>query len=100
MSLLVSPLIEVFRYGLAPIAPFAWFGMPLNTLDIVATVRLCLILRQIRELSHTKHVATKGKTGIEEKSLVKALATTLLVVYGGEAITGKLCCIFIVPFLS
>jgi len=88
MSLLISPFAEVFRYALTPIAPFSWFGVGLSTLDIVATFRLCIILRQIREQVQAKHVAVKGKGGLEDKSMVKAMATTLLVVYGGEAITG------------
>lgn len=89
MSLLISPFTEVFRYALTPIAPFTWFGVGLSTLDIVATFRLCIILRQIREQVQAKHVAVKGKGGLEDKSMVKAMVTTLLVVYGGEAITGK-----------
>ncbi|KAF5349509.1 hypothetical protein D9756_009028 [Leucocoprinus leucothites] len=87
MSLFLSPFVEIFRYALTPVAPFTWFGVPLSTLDIVAAFRLCLILRQLREMMHSKHVSTKGKDGVEDKSFAKALATTLLVVYGGEAIT-------------
>lgn len=87
MSLLVSPLVEIFRYTLTPIAPFTWFGVGVSTLDIVAAFRLCIILRQIRELLQAKHVAAKGKAGVEEQSFVRVLTTTLLVVYGGEAIT-------------
>ncbi|KXN92005.1 hypothetical protein AN958_11065 [Leucoagaricus sp. SymC.cos] len=86
MSTLILPFVEVFRHALTPIAPFTWFGVPLSTLDVVATFRLCIILRQIREMIHAKHVSTKGKGNVEEKSFVKALATTLLVVYGGEAV--------------
>jgi len=87
---LISPLVEVFRYTLTPIAPFTWFDVPLSTLDVIAALRLCIILRQLREIAHSKHVSSKGKVGVEDKSFVKALATTLLVVYGGEAITCKL----------
>ncbi|TFK34866.1 hypothetical protein BDQ12DRAFT_635800 [Crucibulum laeve] len=86
----VSPLVEVFRYSLKPIAPFTWFGVGISTLDIVATFRLCLILRQIRESLHAKHVSTKGTANVEDKSYVRSLATTLLVVYGGEAMTAPL----------
>jgi len=89
MSLLLSPLLEVFRYGLQPIAPFTWFGIQLSTLDIVATFRLCIVLRQIREIKLATHVSTRGAKGIEPESFVRKLATTLLVVYGGEAITGS-----------
>jgi hypothetical protein len=85
---LVSPFIEVFRYSLQPIAPFTWFGLGITTLDVVATIRLCLILRQIREQLYKQHVSTNGLKGVEEKSFVKSLTTTLTVVYGGEAVTG------------
>jgi len=87
---LISPLVEVFRYTLMPIAPFTWFDVPLSTLDVIAAFRLCIILRQLREIAHSKHMLSKGKAGIEDKSFMKTLATTLLVVYGGEAITCKL----------
>jgi len=86
MSLLVYPLVEVFRDTLTPIPLFTWFGSSISTLDVVATFRLCALVRQIREQLQAKHVATKGRAGIEEQSFVRALATTLLIVYGGEAI--------------
>ena len=87
---LMSPLVEVFRYTLTPIAPFTWFGVPLSSLDVVAAFRLCILLRQLREMAHSKHVLRKGKAGVESKSFMKALVTTLLVVYGGEAIVCRL----------
>lgn len=91
MSFLATPLVDVFRYALAPIPPFTWFGVGLSTLDVVATVRLCVLLRQVRELAHAQHVTKKGKGSVEEKSFVKAAATTLLVVYGGEVFAGESC---------
>ncbi|KAG6843190.1 hypothetical protein H0H87_007077, partial [Tephrocybe sp. NHM501043] len=86
MSFLLSPCIEVFRYTLQPIAPFTWFGLGISTLDVIATVRLCLILRQLKEQLYLKHVSTKGVDAVEAKSFVKSLTTTLTVVFGGEAI--------------
>lgn len=85
---LLSTIIEVFRYSLHPIAPFTWFGIPITTLDLVATVRLCLVLRQIRDQLFLQHVRTNGLKNIEASSFVKRVSTTLLVVYGGEAMTG------------
>ncbi|KAF9009500.1 hypothetical protein BDQ17DRAFT_1397792 [Cyathus striatus] len=84
------PLVEIFRYTLQPIAPFTWLGLPISTLDVVATFRLCLLLRQIRDQVLAQHISTKGTKGLEEKSFVKSAATTLLVVYGGEAVTAPL----------
>lgn len=89
-SLAISPIIEIFRWGLQPIAPFTWFGFQISTIDVVATFRLCLVLRQVREIMQATHVAKKSSEAIEEQSYAKRLATTLLVVYGGEALTGKL----------
>ncbi|PPQ63345.1 hypothetical protein CVT24_006718 [Panaeolus cyanescens] len=87
MSVL-SPFIETFRYILQPIAPFTWFGTSISTLDVVATLRLCIVLRQIRDMQIAQHKSLKKDVPVEPYSFVKNLATTLLVVYGGEAITG------------
>ncbi|KAF8061669.1 hypothetical protein FPV67DRAFT_1422926 [Lyophyllum atratum] len=89
MSFILSPFIEAFRYTLQPIAPFTWFGLGISTLDVVATVRLCLLLRQIREQLYLKHVSTKGASGLDQ-SFVKSLSATLTVVYGGEAVIAPL----------
>lgn len=88
--MVLSPIIEVFRWSLQPIAPFTWLGVPISTLDVVATFRLCIVLRQVRELLHRAHAAKTGGKDIEEASFVKRLATTLLVVYGGEAIANPM----------
>lgn len=85
MSLL-APLIEAFRYSLQPIAPFTWLGWNISTLDVVATVRLCIVLRQIREITLKQHVAAKGTGQVEVPSFVRKATATLLVVYGGEAV--------------
>ena len=83
---LFYPLIQVFRYILQPIAPFTWFGLPINTLDVVAAFRLCFALRQLRDGTYVKHLSSTSKAGpVEGKSFIKNLSTTLLVVYGGEA---------------
>ena len=95
MSLLV-PIIELFRYGLEPVAPFSWFGINLNTLDIAAAVRLCMMLRQVRGVvakAYQGHARAQrvddekvrvGGPVIETKSLVRDMFATLLVVHGGE----------------
>lgn len=106
MSLLLLPIVEVYRLILQPVAPFTWFGVQLSTLDVVAAFRLCVALRQIREKLRQDHIV-KLKTvqasekekavtipEVEERSFVRDAAAALLVVYGGEAVMGPS------PFLS
>ena len=49
MDTLLLPVVELYRSLLQPIAPFTWLGLPLSTLDLVAAVRLCVVMRQLRE---------------------------------------------------
>ncbi|KAF8881941.1 hypothetical protein CPB84DRAFT_1791367 [Gymnopilus junonius] len=83
---LLSPLTGIYTYSLKPIAPFTWLGWNISTLDVVATFRLCIVLRQLREVMLKNHVSKKGTGNVEQSSFVKNAATTLLVVYGGEAV--------------
>lgn len=80
------PLTQVFKYVLQPIAPFTWFGLGITTLDVVATLRLCFALRQLRDSLHAKHISSKSAGRVEERSFLKNLSATLIVVYGGEAV--------------
>ncbi|PFH53589.1 hypothetical protein AMATHDRAFT_73399 [Amanita thiersii Skay4041] len=84
---LVSPVVNVFRYILQPTPPFSWFGLQVTTLDLIAAFRLCIALRQIREDSYRQHTARNGVKYVEEKSFIQSLMATLLIVFGGEAIT-------------
>ena len=94
MSLVLAPIVELYRYVLAPIAPFTWFDIGISTLDVVAIIRLCIALRQLREYLHAQHVAKARKQGttveVEERSFVRDALTTLTVVYGGEAVAGEI----------
>ena len=98
MSLLLSPIIQLYRLSLQPVAPFTWFGLSLSTLDVVAAFRLCVALRQIREKLWRDHVQklktvssdekkTVALPQVEERSFVRDAVSVLLVVYGGEAVT-------------
>ncbi|KAJ3785342.1 hypothetical protein GGU10DRAFT_292388 [Lentinula aff. detonsa] len=82
----LSPVAAIFSYALEPIAPFTWFGLRISTLDVAAAFRLCLVLRQIREDLHRKHVKSHGTTLIETRSFVRSASTALTVVFGGEAL--------------
>jgi hypothetical protein len=101
MSLL-TPIVEIFRYGLQPVAPLSWFGIYVSTLDVAGAVRLCMILRQIRVMiskGYEAHAAQSKASGeksnagggptIESKSLIRQIFATLLVTHGGD-IYGKL----------
>ncbi|TBU24833.1 hypothetical protein BD311DRAFT_741588 [Dichomitus squalens] len=101
MALLLAPIVEAYRLILQPVAPFSWFGLQLSTLDVVAAFRLCVALRQIREKLWRDHVLKqktisadeKGNSvvvpEIEPRSFVRDASAALLVVYGGEAVTGQ-----------
>ncbi|KAJ8522611.1 hypothetical protein ONZ45_g810 [Pleurotus djamor] len=90
MAALLAPFVAVYSYALQPVAPFTWLGLSISALDVVAAFRLCLILRQVREMYHSKHVSTKGHDAIEGESFAKKLAATYTVVYGGEALAGPM----------
>jgi hypothetical protein len=85
---MLSWLAGVYPHILRPIPLFDWFGLKINTLDLIAALRLCIALRQIRELALKNYTKENGKKIIEEPSFMKKSATTLLVVYGGEMMTG------------
>ena len=103
MSLALAPIIELYRWGLQPVALLSSFGIQISTIDVAAAVRLCLILRQVRGLIAKAYKAqapqqnagaSEGEKAavpaygpkFEEKSLVRDLAATLIVVHGGDAI--------------
>ena len=93
MSFVVEPVAEFYRTILKPAQPFSSLaGMPITLLDLGAAFRLCLVLRQVRETLRERH-ELKVKAGVEtrqmeERSFVREALTTLLVVYGGEVLTG------------
>ncbi|KAF8626373.1 hypothetical protein AX15_005023 [Amanita polypyramis BW_CC] len=83
----MNPVVGIFHYMLHPVLPLSSFGLQVTTLDLLAVLRLCLAMRQLREDQHRRHLAKLGPKSIEDVSFVRSLTTTLLVVYGGEAIT-------------
>ena len=95
LDLLLAPIVEIYRLALYPIAPFTWFGLPFSTLDVAAALRTCIALRQIREQLHKEHVAKKAVVKdasipeVQERSFVRDLTAVLLVVFGGEAMSGQ-----------
>ncbi|KAF8528190.1 hypothetical protein BU17DRAFT_81436 [Hysterangium stoloniferum] len=81
----LAHISAVYSTLLAPIPPFTWFGATVSTLDALAVLRLCLVMRQIREEVRRKHHT--GKAEVEADSFPKHAFVTLVVVYGGEALS-------------
>lgn len=105
MSLALAPIVELYRWVLQPAVPFSWFGIQVPIIDVVAAVRLCLLLRQVREfiakayktqsaqatagaLEKEKAAATAPGPKFEERSLMRDLVATLIVVHGGDVVGG------------
>lgn len=93
--MVLAPVVALYRYSLIPVAPFSWFGVGTCTLDLVAMVRLCIALKQMRVYLHERYVRHKAGAaavsgdkamGIEDRSFVREAFAVLLTVYGGEAI--------------
>lgn len=94
MPSFLTPVIALYDYTLQPLPAFAWLGAPVSTLDVVGALRLAISLRQVRELYHDRHVSriSSGKLEDREKpeqrSRVRDMVATLVMVHGGEAIAG------------
>ena len=99
---MLEGVAEFYRTVLQPTQPFtALAGVPISLLDIAATFRLCLVMRQIREqllAAHLKKAAAASYGAangnavrvqeVERRSFVREASAVLLVVYAGEALTG------------
>lgn len=85
-------IVDAYQYILQPLSPFSFFGLSVTTLDVVAALRLCVAMRQLREEQYRRYVARpdSSRKSVDGFSFVRSLTATLLVVYGGEAITGPL----------
>jgi hypothetical protein len=107
MSLVLTPVIALYNYGLKPLPVFTWLGLPVSALDVAGALRLAVATRQHRELYYEQHVAKvtnhKGRSGgkasgkaqrgaaddtVEPRGRVRDFIATLVTVHGGEAIVG------------
>ncbi|KAG1723167.1 hypothetical protein EDD22DRAFT_934574 [Suillus occidentalis] len=88
----LEPFTSLYRYALEPIAPFSWFGIKVCSIELVAALRLCTVLRQVREDLYAKHQRHAGDTpaSVEERSFLRDACTSLTIKFGGEAIVGPL----------
>ncbi|EGN96292.1 hypothetical protein SERLA73DRAFT_58942 [Serpula lacrymans var. lacrymans S7.3] len=91
--MLLQPFLHIFRYALQPVAPFTWFGLGVTSLDVVAALRLCVALRQVKDHLRLELALRRAKgekvDEPEDRSFARDAMTTLTVVYGGEALAGK-----------
>lgn len=101
MSLAIAPIVAFYDYTLQPIPALSWLGAPISILDIAGALRLALILRQQREIFYKEHFAKMSSSTsarsqkdpfpvvpVERRSRVRDFATSLVMVFGGEAIVG------------
>lgn len=85
----LAQICWLYGLSLTPVPPFTWLGASISTLDVLAAIRLCAIMRQIREaIRQGQSEASEGGVVTEESSFVKHACATLTVVYGGEVFTG------------
>jgi len=113
MPSVLSPILFIYEHTLQPLSALSWMGAPISTLDVAAAFRLAVILRQLREGFHQQHLARlaneriiKGAvesekqhrseislmlSAVEHRARTRDFATTLIMVYGGEAIVGVSC---------
>jgi len=97
---LLSSTADLITYGLTPL-PYLCFSV----FDLFGSLRLALVLRQIREserqrgiLEKQRGINSKELREIEDGGLVKDLITVWIVVYGGEMVCGTCLSSLFVPF--
>ena len=90
ISTLLSSTADLITYGLTPL-PYLRFSV----FDLIGSLRLALVLRQIRESERQRGIQEKQRgvnskeiREIEDAGLVKDLITVWTVVYGGEMVCG------------
>jgi hypothetical protein len=87
LAAFTTTAVTLYDRALRPMSFFDAYGLQVSTLDFVAVVRLCVVLRQIRDIERAQRISTSGK--IEPSSFVRKAFTLLLVVYGGEALSSE-----------
>lgn len=86
---MLAQISWLYASSLTPIPPFTWLGVSISTLDVLAAVRLCAIMRQVREI--IRQGQPEGGPQPEESSFLKHISATWTVVYGGEVFAGMPC---------
>ncbi|KAA1471370.1 hypothetical protein DENSPDRAFT_837350 [Dentipellis sp. KUC8613] len=98
MSSALAPIQAVYDITLQPIGFLSWLGASVSWLDLLGAFRLAVVLRQLREGTHKEYIRTadgdssgrpgKDRAPPEHRGRVRDIATTLVMVYGGEAVIG------------
>jgi hypothetical protein len=99
---LLSSTADLITYGLTPL-PYLRFSV----FDVIGSLRLGLVLRQIRESERQRGVQEKQRgtnsketRELEDGGLVKDLITVWTVVYGGEMVCGTRCSSLLVSYFT
>ncbi|KAG8912517.1 hypothetical protein FRC01_005068 [Tulasnella sp. 417] len=101
MSLPLGPVIALYDTLTTPIPLLVSLGLPVSTLDVVGTLRLALVVHQIKFALRTRAVqeaADEGKENNEEDvapsfpadTALSSIWTMLVIVYGGELFVSSL----------
>ncbi|KDQ10260.1 hypothetical protein BOTBODRAFT_36370 [Botryobasidium botryosum FD-172 SS1] len=87
MSSLTTFVVDLYRYLLTPIPPFASLGLPaLSLLDFAGAFRLSVALRQLKAGA----IGTEGERAVKVKELMKDIWSSWTVVFGGELMNSML----------
>jgi hypothetical protein len=91
-------IADLIHTGLTPLPALTRHGLPYSILDLAGSLRLALVIRQIRELEHRKAEEAQRKLIAEDSSIaarplvrpyvIKDFVTICTVICGGEAV----CC--------
>jgi hypothetical protein len=95
----IHVITDLIRTGLTPLPTLKRHGLPYSIFDLAGSLRLALVLRQIRELERSKAEAEQRKLiaegspiaarPLEEPYFIKDIVATCIIIYGGEAICCK-----------
>ncbi|KAG8833263.1 hypothetical protein FRC17_011038 [Serendipita sp. 399] len=95
LQICLDAISDILTIGLAPIPALVKLGLPYSIFDLGGSLRLALVLRQIRDAERTKAQELQKTLEaeqkpvlreIEEPYLVKDLITICTVIYGGELV--------------
>ncbi|KAG8756686.1 hypothetical protein FRC14_002822 [Serendipita sp. 396] len=95
LHICLDAISDILNIGLAPIPALVNLGLPYSIFDLAGSLRLALVLRQLRDAERIKAQELQKKLedeqkpvlrDIEEPYLVKDLITIFIVIYGGELV--------------